>query len=517
MHRVRLFFFLMVFGAPKMFAGSMIFPQEPPASSLLESKPKPELASLTICLRLEDETPFLGTANVRVMPIEGYEIIGAPLELQGEFLFSDVTPGKYIVEVNAPGYLAVRLSTEVEAGRRRRTMFVVMKPRLAAKQLEKMEQPDLTSTATTGTKTEPAATTGISPAPGTRMERDYWRPHELEEVVPLVDASVACPTQEVLLGVEQRMSEFVSTLEKFTATENVVHYKIDQAGARKGPETRNFAYVVVVTQHESGTFMVDEFRDGSTDIEQFPAHFASLGLPAIDLIFHPLLATDFDFRCEGLGQWEGREAWQVHFVQRADRPVRIRSYRVGARSFPVWIEGRVWIDPGNNQIIRLESELAKPIPEIELTREHVTIDYQPVRFRSTGQQIWLPHIAEMYVERKNKRFSRRHTFTDFRLFNVDTAQSIQAPKGSYSFVNTSDRDVTGELTVMPEAGARLEAVKLRFTVPAHGKVFKVVGPGKDVNLPAAAVGSATFVHNGEAGSVKVDALLVKETTLDVLP
>lgn len=29
--------------------------------------------------------------------------------------------------------------------------------------------------------------------------------------------------------------------------------------------------------------------------------------------------------------------------------------------------------------------------------------------------------------------------------------------------------------------------------------------------------SATFIHNGEAGSVKVDVFLVQETTLDLIP
>jgi hypothetical protein len=309
----------------------------------------------------------------------------------------------------------------------------------------------------------------------------------------------------------------VGTLEKFTATETIEHYQVNQAGERKGPETRRFEYVVVVTHDEGRKFFVEEFRNGSTEIEQFPAHIATQGLPAIALIFHPLLTTDFDFRCEGLGQWKGQEAWQLHFVQRADRPVRIRSYYVAAHLYPVQLEGRVWIDPGNDQVVRLESELAIPIPDIDLKSERLMIEYGPVQFRSTGKQLWLPYFAELYVERQGKRYYRRHSFADFRLFNVDTSQSMQAPKGSYSFTNASDRDVNGQLTVIPQEGTNRESVTLRFTIPARGRVFKIVGPGKDVNLPVAAVAAATFAHNGEAGSVKVDVFLVKETTLDVVP
>jgi len=312
------------------------------------------------------------------------------------------------------------------------------------------------------------------------------------------------------------MAEFVGTLEKFTATENVEHYIVNSAGERKGAETHRFEYVVVVNQAAGGKFTVEEFCNGTTEVEQFPAHIATQGLPAIALIFHPFLAPDFDFRCEGLGQLQGHEAWQFHFAQRGDRPVRIRTYYVRVHIYPVYLEGRVWIDPGNNQVIRLESELLKPIPELELKSEHLMVDYKPVEFHSTGQKIWLPQTAELYVEKQGKRYYRRHTFTDFKLFNVETAQTLEAPEGSYSFTNLSDRDITGELTVIPEPGMHHPAITTRFVIPAHARVYKSVGPGKNVNLPPAAVASATFVHDGADGCMRVNVLLTKETTLDVV-
>jgi hypothetical protein len=45
---------------------------------------------------------------------------------------------------------------------------------------------------------------------------------------------------------------------------------------------------------------------------------------------------------------------------------------------------------------------------------------------------------------------------------------------------------------------------------------KLVGPGKDVAIPVESVASATFAHNGPLDSVKVDAHLSKESTLDVI-
>ena len=541
--------------AVSLLAATTLPAQTSPTNALLDSNPPVGQATLKICLRLEDETPFLGAAMVRVALEQGNELLGMPADGPGEYLFSGVTSGKYAAIISAPGYTLLNVSFKIGDGPRQKSLFVPMKPKLSAAPEATMELlpsagaplkgdalapetaavPDATSEPDSGpapgSTLAPSSSTAkntpeaasllpaneVLPSPSAKAGRNFWAAHELEESVPHVDPTVACPSDDVLRGVGARMTEFVQTMERFTATEKLEHFPVDRNGVRKSPETRSFAYVVSVTQNSVGTFLLDEFRDGRLDPEQFPAHTASRGSPAMALIFHPVLAADFEFRCEGLGHWAGREAWQVHFVQRPDHPIRIRSYSVGGRSVGLALEGRVWIDPGSYQVLRLESELAKPLPEIALTLEHFTIDYQPVRFQSTGQQLWLPQTAEIYVERKNRRFYRRHIFSDFRLFNVDTSQKIRTPSESFSFTNTSDRDISGELTVERNNSAAGDPVTLRFVVPAHSVIFKIIGPGKDISIPPSTVASATFTHEGEPAAIKVDTRLARETAVDVVP
>ena len=535
-----------VVAAVSLLAATNLSAQTSPATALLDSSPPVGQATLKICLRLEDETPFLGAATVRVAPEQGNELLGMPADGPGEYLFSGVTSGQYAAFVSAPGYAPLNVSFKIADGPRQKSLFVPMKPKLSPASQDRIEllpQPapvdvaakNVTPPADADSSPEPAPVPSPAPAkdipaassllpakevlssPRTKSGRDFWASHELEESVPVVDPTVSCPSEDVLRGAGARMTEFVQTLERFTAVEKLEHFPIDRNGVRKSPETRSFAYVVSVTQNSIGTFLLDEFRDGRVDAEQFPAHTASRGSPAMALIFHPNLAADFEFRCEGLGQWAGREAWQVHFVQRPDHPIRIRSYSVGGHSAGLPLQGRVWIDPGSYQVLRLESELVKPLPEIALTLEHFTIEYQPVRFQSTGQQLWLPQTAEIYVERKNRRFYRRHIFSDFRLFNVDTSQKIRTPSESFSFTNTSDRDISGELTVERNNSETALPVTLRFVVPAHYVIFKIVGPGKDINIPPSTVASATFTHEGEPAAIKVDTRLARETAVDVVP
>jgi hypothetical protein len=468
----------------------------------------PSGAKLRVCLRLEDNSQFLGAAEVSLIPSEGYEVVGTTSEKEGETIFSGLAAGRYTLEAKAPGFLSVRMSTAIEATNHERILYLVMKPRPMKQPKEETPAPGQT----------PPGANSLLEGSGAAASGDinFWIDHDLEVNVPPVDPGVECPTPKVLNGVGEQMKEFVSNLEKFTATEEVKHEPLGSGKNQRPEEKRQFAYVVTISRNRAGTFLLEEYRDGTIDATRFPSRVATNGLPALGLIFHPVLAGDFQFKCEGLGRTEGKPAWQVHFAQRADKPVRIRSYVIGERSYRVYLEGRAWIDPGNYQVVRLESELQKPIPEIGLTKEHIVIHYAPVEFRMQKTEIWLPQKAELYVEKKEKRYYRRHTFTNFMVFNVETAQSIQAPKGSYIFINSSDQDVAGVLTVVPGESTKREAVTLKFVVPARGRVFKVVGPGKDVNLPLTAVASATFVHEGKSDSMRVEASLASETTLDII-
>jgi hypothetical protein len=475
---------------------------------------EPAGVSLKICLRLADDRPFAGAASLRVMPDEGYELSGTPSESEGEFVFADVGLGTYIVEVSAPGFLAQRLRAHIEAASGQKTIIVMMKPKPALIATE-TNVTELGGSDAMRASNGSAIVSTVTAAAGSAA-RNPWTAHGLQEYVPPVDAGVPCSAESLLKGVGQRMVELIANLERFSAREQVEHFTVDGKKLQSAAQSLTFDYVVSVSRNASGTFMLEEYRNGRDDPDQFPAHVASLGLPGLALLFHPELARDFAFACEGLGQLEGRAAWQVHFAQRADRPVKMRSYSVNGRAFRINMEGRAWIDPGSYQVLRLESELANPIPEIGLAIEHTVIDYQLVQFRTQQVQIWLPRHAELYVDRKGHRFYRKHTFTDFRIFNVDTAQNLERPKESYSFTNLSERDIEGALAILPTDPATHGVVTLTFTVPAQGKVIKVVGVGKDVDLPVTSVGSATFTHNGMDGSIKVDVDLGRETTLEVI-
>lgn len=447
--------------------------------------------SLTISFRLEDNSPFTDQVNVRLVTPLGFEIGGSTKGPQGEIVFPSVWPGSYAVEAGAPGFLVVRQSFEVKPDQSQQSIALIMKP-------------EPSSNATSNTNAQPA----LSP--------NSWLPPSVDDSVPAVESGAPCSLSKVLQGAGKRMEQFVGDLDKFSAAERVEHCEVNARGQRHAPEIRSFEYLVSLSTNKNGSFQMEESRDGNSSIALFPAGIATVGVPGLALIFHPQMVSDFNFACEGLGKREGRPAWQIRFEQKPDRPPRMCSYVIGGVHYPVSLKGRAWIDAETYQVLRIESELAKPIKEIQLTQERLLIDYASVRFHAQDQQLWLPKDADFYVEIHGRRFYRRHTFSKFKVFSVGVEQHVQAPKESYCFTNLSDHDVTGTLTVTPASGVAVLSVSVSFTVPAGQRTCKTVGPGKDLNISPETLGRATFVHDGPQDAVVADAHLVKESTLEVI-
>ena len=260
-----------------------------------------------------------------------------------------------------------------------------------------------------------------------RVPIQRWPPPNVDDTVPAVAADVSCPLPQVLQGATERVKELVTNLQQFTATERIEHQEVDKAGNFRPPKTRSFAYLVTISEIRPRILNVEETRNGSTALELFPGGLATWGLSVLALIFHPYFIEEYSMTCEGLGQWQGQPAWQVHFQQRPDKPIRIRGYRVRGHWYPVKLKGRAWIAADSYQLLHLEADLLEPLPEIGLVSEHIEIEYRPVRFQKQKLELWLPQSADLYINFVSLRYHRRHSFSGFQLFSVDTTQQIHGP------------------------------------------------------------------------------------------
>jgi hypothetical protein len=261
----------------------------------------------------------------------------------------------------------------------------------------------------------------------TRTREDLWFPQDIDRVVPGVMAGTTCSVSDVLFEAGKRIEELVHNVDKFTATEVVEHQNVDRSGRLGRPEIRRFNYLVTIAHTANGYMNVTEYRDGGSDLGQFPNHLATLGTPALVLIFDPHNVESFRMTCEGLGQWRGQRAWQVRFEERHTED-SISTMKIGGRSFNLRLRGRAWILADSYQVARLETDLADEIPQIRLRLQHQDIEYRPVLLPRSKREIWLPSSTELYMDVRGHRFYRQHSFTDFQFFSVKVQQTFGYPK-----------------------------------------------------------------------------------------
>jgi hypothetical protein len=250
--------------------------------------------------------------------------------------------------------------------------------------------------------------------------------------VPAVKAGTPCSLSDVLEQAGERVEALVGNLDRFTATEYVEHQSADRTGRLGNVQTRRFEYAVSIRPGEGGYLGIQEYRNRVSNRDQFPDGVTTEGTPSQVLVFHPLYAGDFDMECEGLGEWQGQPAWQVHFEQRRDRTNSLSNVVMEDMLYSVRMRGRAWILADSYQVARLETDLAAPVPALRLNVEHMSVEYRPVRFSARQIELWLPALVEMYVDFSGRQFYRRHRFTNFTLFSVDVNQQIAIPAGAAS-------------------------------------------------------------------------------------
>jgi tetratricopeptide (TPR) repeat protein len=285
------------------------------------------------------------------------------------------------------------------------------------------------TTATTSPSEKLTAVDSLAALEAPAVPVKPWAPPGIDDVKPQVASGAECPAAQVIEESGKRMQELVSALSRFAAVEHLLHQPLDPYGIPIRTDTRKYDYVAAISEHDGGLASIDEFRVNKLTLANYPDQISSTGFITLALVFHPSMRDDFVMECEGLGDWRGQASWLVHFRQRKERPNRMHSYKVGDQVHPVDIKGRAWITADKFQIVRIEADLVKPMPEIRLISEHQAVEYGPVPFATKKTVLWLPKTAEIYLDFRKHRYYRRHSFDQYMLFSVEADEQRKDPKG----------------------------------------------------------------------------------------
>ncbi len=269
----------------------------------------------------------------------------------------------------------------------------------------------------------------VIPAPPPPAAVRPWAPPDIDsKEYPAVE-DVTCSEDDLVQRTQTKIMRQLGNFEKFLATEHIEHQEVDAYGIPGPVREKDFNYLVFVQHPRPGMSFLEEKRDGGENLGSFPTSLATQGLAALAVsVFDPNYQSDLVYKCEGLGTWRGQAAWQLRFEQRKGVPSRIRIWKNSRGTFSIPLKGRVWIAASSYDVLHMETDLREPVTELELTRDHLTIDYGPVKFERGGTTLWLPWDAEMFLELHGKRYHHSHTLRNYMLFSVDSAGTVAKPK-----------------------------------------------------------------------------------------
>ncbi|HEV2288006.1 MAG TPA: tetratricopeptide repeat protein [Candidatus Acidoferrales bacterium] len=258
-----------------------------------------------------------------------------------------------------------------------------------------------------------------------------WAPEDIDAEKPFVISNEACTLPKVLDAAANEVQKLTTDLQEFSATEDYEVTEVKRNKLLEAPEKRSFTYMVTIDDANPKSIRMEELRRPVLVASEMPGGIMDTGAPALVLAFHPAYRDAFQWTCEGLGEWNDRAAWVVRFQQKADWPTSpLSAFESDRQSMVLPFKGRAWVDVNAGEVVHMETDLVKPLPSIELSRQHIIVDYAPVSFKNHNVTLWLPEYVDLYMHYRTHYIHFYHHYSNFVLFWVGAAQKIGKPKKS---------------------------------------------------------------------------------------
>jgi Tfp pilus assembly protein PilF len=267
-----------------------------------------------------------------------------------------------------------------------------------------------------------------TPPPEVAPPKASWAPPDVDALKPQIISDRACQLPVLLRRAGQTADEWVKDLQTFTATEEYQSVEISSRGQMGEPFQKRFSYLVFVEKPQPNRFSVDEMRMPKPNLGAMGAPVIASGGPALALVFHSSFRTYYRWSCDGLGEWKGQPAWIVRFAQLPGPTAPVEGFAspYGGQLLP--LKGIAWLSEKGDHVKHLETDLQEPIKSIGLERNHFSIDYEEVAFRTHPVKLWLPESVDLYVTLHGHSYHNYSHYSDFLLFWTGSTQKIGTVK-----------------------------------------------------------------------------------------
>jgi hypothetical protein len=196
------------------------------------------------------------------------------------------------------------------------------------------------------------------------------------------------------------------------------------------PTRQKFEYLLIA-HHEREDVMLEEFRTDKhgrplTNGNRSDAATFAYGFINDWLRFYPGNRRESRFRYLGQQEIDGRKAFVVGFAQIPGNVNYPSQFMFANMPVALLFQGVAWIDPSNFTILRMREDLLAPRPDVYLPYFTSNIRFGAVQIEKAASSLWLPLEVDMEWQFQGLLVQRRHTYSNFRLYEVKT-RIIAAP------------------------------------------------------------------------------------------
>jgi hypothetical protein len=240
--------------------------------------------------------------------------------------------------------------------------------------------------------------------------------------------------KRILTAVGKNVAAQSHSFQNATSLETIHQKKLRHNGKESDEMVGKFRYLFLMPV-DPAIPVVTEYRKNIIADKGLPGgleegYMLTSGFVSVALIFHPALLSGSQFRYLGRQTMDGHETYVIAFAQDPITAKLVGYFKLGPRSVPILLQGLAWVDTQSYQIVRIRTDLLKPLSEVQLKRVTTQIDYQEVRFKQLAQGFWLPKDVTVTVDWRGKTLRNEHQYSHFEMFNVRTSQQIGKPPTS---------------------------------------------------------------------------------------
>jgi Flp pilus assembly protein TadD len=257
--------------------------------------------------------------------------------------------------------------------------------------------------------------------------------HDLPELKGLEPAEDQEQLGVILKKVNRSVQGFFSSFPSTTSVEQIRMERLHRDGKVAEAHNQDFQYLVLAENQQPSRPSFEEYRTNELGSRGEPGglggrFMVTQGFAAASLHFHPAFRHGSRFRFLGRQLVEGREYFILAFAQRPEAAEVLESFRIGQVGTVVLVQGLAWVDASTYQIWRMRTDLLKPLADIHLERQTTDIGFKEVTFTGMKSEFWLPRQVAVTVDWNGRLYRNWHTYSDFKLFNVESRQgSAKAP------------------------------------------------------------------------------------------